>query len=509
MKLQPALIFGEHMVLQRDKEISIWGTCAENDTVTLRLNDQLVETQAVNGEWKVTLKPEKANSRTSMEISSRLTKEKICFNDIAIGEVWLAGGQSNMEFIMKYDFDFETTKTLPDDELLRSFTYPQVAYRGLLEDNAHPEQGYWRLWKDEKDRQYFSAVATYMAMILRKKLDVPVGIISCNWGGSPSAAWTSREELEKQEALKKILDWHEEGCRNTDWYKYYNASEVKPQPVSDEQKAFNDRFMMGEFGKEFFENFDSSTLPVLDYAPYNPGPRSVVRPSGLYENMLYKIAPYSIKGFLWYQGEDDDARDWYDIYDVSMKTMIGSWRKLWNEELPFYQIELAPFKGVGATAAKKYDLMRHQQEKVSKELKDVFDICILDAGEEYNIHPRHKKIVGERLGRIVMKHSYGDDSLIADCPRVIKAERDNKDIVISFENTAGGLTVKGDLKEYLILSHNDETVDYYARTDGDKLILNGDFPQEKLMIRFCESNYCIDPLYNSEGNPVFGFTLEV
>ena len=89
-----------------------------------------------------------------------------------------------------------------------------------------------------------------------------------------------------------------------------------------------------------------------------------------------------------------------------------------------------------------------------------------------------------------MKHSYGDDSLIADCPRVIKAERDNKDIVISFENTAGGLTVKGDLKEYLILSHNDETVDYYARTDGDKLILNGDFPQEKLMIRFCESNYC-------------------
>ncbi len=508
MKLQPALIFGEHMVLQRDKEIKIWGTSAEDDIVSVRLNEQLVKTQAVNGDWMVTLKPEEANNKTSMEISSELTGEKICFNDIAIGEVWLAGGQSNMEFIMKYDFDFETTKKLPDDELLRSFTYPQVAYKGVLEDNSHPEQGFWRLWKNENDRQYLSAVATYAAMILRKKLDVPVGIIVCNWGGTPAAAWAAMEDIKNEEALKKILDWHEEGVKNTDWVKYYNASEAKQEPVSEQQKAFNDRFMMGEFGKEFFENFDPSTMPVLDYAPYNPGPRSVVRPAGLYENMLCKVAPYAIRGFLWYQGEDDDARDWYDIYDVSMKTMIGSWRKLWNEELPFYQIELAPFRGVGVTAAKKYDLIRHKQEKVSKELKDVYEVCILDAGEEYNIHPRHKKMVGERLGHIVMKHSYDDDSLTADCPRVIEAKKD-KDIIISFDNSADGLVINGDLKEYLIVSHNNEKIDYEARTEKDKLILSGDFPEDKLTIKFCETNYCIDPLYNSEGSPVFGFTLEV
>ena len=107
-----------------------------------------------------------------------------------------------------------------------------------------------------------------------------------------------------------------------------------------------------------------------------------------------------------------------------------------------------------------------------------------------------------------MKHSYDDDSLTADCPRVIEAKKD-KDIIISFDNSADGLVINGDLKEYLIVSHNDEKIDYEARTEKDKLILSGDFPEDKLTIKFCETNYCIDPLYNSEGSPVFGFTLEV
>ena len=508
MKLQPALIFGEGMVLQRDKEIKIWGTSAQNDTVTVRLNGQCVSGETVRGEWMVTLQPEEACEKTSLEISSRTTGETIAFHDVAIGEVWLAGGQSNMEFIMKYDVDYPETRNNESDDLLRSFTYPQVAFKGFLETENSPEMGFWRRWDSEEDRSHFSAVAGYMGMLLRKKLNVPVGIISCNWGGTPVAAWTAMEDLKKEERLKKILDWHEEACEKTDWPKYIAASEVRNPEPSPEQKAFTDRFMMGEFGKEFFENFDPSTLPVLDFAPYSPGPRSTVRPAGLYENMLCKVAPYGIRGFIWYQGEDDDARDWADIYDVSMVTMIRSWRKLWKEELPFYQVELAPFRGVGVTAAKEYALIRHKQEEAARQLNDVYDVCILDAGEEYNIHPRRKKMVGERLGRIVMKHSYGDVSLTADCPRMIDAYKD-KDIVIRFDNTAEGLRINGDLKQYLILTADDKKLEYEAVVDKDRLILRGDFPEEKITVRFCEENYCVDPLYNSEGNPVYGFTCEV
>ncbi len=508
MKLQPALIFGEGMVLQRDKEIKIWGTAINNDTVTVKLNDQCASTIAEKGYWSITLDPEKACNKTSLEISSQKSGEHIVFSDVAIGEVWLAGGQSNMEFIMKYDIDYPETRNNPDDGLLRCFTYPQTPFKGFLEINNLPDAGFWRRWIKEEERRYFSAVAGYMGMVLREKLDVPVGIISCNWGGTPVAAWTAMEDLLEHEELKPILNWHEQACSNIDYRKYIRASEVKTPDQTPEQEAFSEKFMMGEFGKEFFENFDPSTMPVLDYAPYAPGPRSVVRPAGLYENMLCNVAPYAIRGFIWYQGEDDDARDWVDFYDVSMITMINCWRKLWKQDLPFYQIELAPFSGAGATAAKRYNDLRHKQEKAAASLKEVYDVCILDAGEEYNIHPRHKKIVGQRLAGIVMKHSYGDDSLVADCPRITKAVR-KENIEISFDNTADGLMLKGDLKECLKVSSQGKQLAYEAAVDKDKLIISTDMSKDKIEVQYCETNYCVAVLYNSEANPVFGFTCEV
>ena len=508
MKLKLADIFGENTILQRDKEIRIWGSSANHDTVTVELNGLKEEVPAEKGRWSVTFPAQKACAKTTMSVRSLHTKEKIVFENIAIGEVFLAGGQSNMEFLMKYDFDYEETVKSEDDPLLRCYTSPQTAFKGFLEINDKPEAGFWRTWEDKEDRGMFSAIGTYMGMILRKKLNVPVGIISCNWGGTPAAAWTAPEDLREEKVLEKILKWHEDACDNTNWQKYITASEVRAPDMTPEQLEFERRFMMGEFGKEFFENFDPSSLPVLDYAPYGPGPRSNVRPSGLYENMLKEVAPYGIRAFLWYQGEDDDARDWADIYDVSMITLIRSWRKLWNEDLAFYQIELAPFEGVGVTGAKKYDLMRHQQAKAAEALNDVYDVCILDAGERYNIHPRHKKMVGERLARIVLKHSFGDTSLTADCPKMIKAERD-KDIFLCFSNAADGMIIKGDLKKYLILECGGRRPDYEAEIRADTLILKGDFPKEKITVRFCESNYVEDPLFNSEGDPAFPFTCEV
>ena len=186
MKLQPALIFGEHMVLQRDKEIKVFGTTAVGDTVTVTLCDETVSAPAEDGVWEVTLSKKNACDKTTMTISSKVTEETIEFKDVAIGEVWLAGGQSNMEFLMKFDYDFEETAKLPDDNKLRYFCYPQTAFKGFLEtENNCPNWGFWRKWDDVENRKQFSAVATYAAMILRKKLDVPVGIVACNWEERP------------------------------------------------------------------------------------------------------------------------------------------------------------------------------------------------------------------------------------------------------------------------------------------------------------------------------------
>ena len=509
MKLQLGLLFGEHMVLQQGKKIPVWGTSVSDDVVTVILNGIEKSTETVHGHFEVCFDPMDATDRTSLTIHSEKLDEEICFRDVAIGEVWLAGGQSNMEFLLKYDYDREETVKTEDDDLLRCFTCPQTPFLGYQEKEVLPEQGFWRRWRSEEERIMFSAVGAYMGRILREKLNVPVGIISCNWGGTPAAAWTALEDLQANEKLRPILEEYEESLKQIDLRKYYESAALPVPLPSKEMQEFTDRFMMGEDMTEFFKNMGSMPKPDPNlWNAYTISPLSAVKHAALYENMLKKVAPYALKGFLWYQGEDDDARERIDCYDESMITLIRSWRRLWNEELPFYQVELAPFRGIGITAAKRYHVMREKQYEASKTLPAVYEICILDAGEEYNIHPRHKKIVGERLGRIVMKHSYGDASLTADCPRFLEAKREDHRIVIRFDNCAGGLKTIGDLKGSLFLEEQDRAIGYEYETDGDELILKGSF-SEIVQISYCYSNYCTAVLYNSEGQPAFGFTCEV
>ena len=145
MKLQPALIFGEHLVLQRNKPIPVWGNSVCDDEVSVCLNGVSKTVHTDNGKWYVEFEKMDATFKTQMSISSKKTGEAINFNDIAIGEVWLAGGQSNMEFLLKYDIDYEEAKNLEDDHYLRCFTYPQTAYLGFMEKEILGEYGYWAL----------------------------------------------------------------------------------------------------------------------------------------------------------------------------------------------------------------------------------------------------------------------------------------------------------------------------------------------------------------------------
>ncbi|MBQ1508595.1 MAG: hypothetical protein IIZ47_04175 [Erysipelotrichaceae bacterium] len=511
MKLQVAGIFGEHMVFQRNEEILIWGRSAADDMISVEFNGRKTVVPTVNGEWKASLPAMEAASGLEMTISSARTGESLYFKDVAIGEVWLAGGQSNMEFLMKYDVDAEEMKATPDDLDLRFFCVPQSPFLGFLEKEPVPEHGFWRRWEGPAHKIRFSAVGAYMGKILREELKVPVAIIGCNWGGTPASAWTAMEDLKDNEKLSPVFEEYERNCAQIDWRKYFETSE-RPMPIpTKEQLDFENRFMMGEDMSEFFKNMANMPRPDISvWSTYPIAPRSATRPAGVYETMLKKVAPYPIRGFLWYQGEDDDARGWADFYDESMITMITSWRKLWGKELPFFQVELPGFRGIGMTGAKKYAEIRHLQHRVTKELKDVHDICILDCGEEFNIHPRRKRKVGQRLGRMVMKYVYGDKHYVADAPEAIAVNRDRATITITFENTADGLHVEGDLTKQLILKAGETVLNYEAQVLGDRLVLTGDFADiPEIEIRYCEENWCEAALFNSEDNPVYGFTCRV
>ena len=267
MKLQPALIFGQNMILQRGIPIPVWGRSVRDDTVTVVLNGYTLHTQAKRGEWRVTFQPMEAVEDTSMTIASAATGERIEFGGVAIGEVWIAGGQSNMEFLLKYDEGADEMHNIPQDPMLRYFRYPQTSFLGQLERDAFPDDGFWRKWDSVENRGHFSAPAAYMGHRLRAVLGVPVGFVGCNWGGTPAAAWTAAEELDAVPALQAVLDWHSRACAELDWPKYEADALHPDKDPPPEQREMLDALMMGG-SPELLQKQRRKGSALL-----NPGPR--------------------------------------------------------------------------------------------------------------------------------------------------------------------------------------------------------------------------------------------
>lgn len=508
MKLQPAMIFGQHMILQRDKPIPVWGRSVRGDTVTVTLNGQTQTACAQRGEWRVTFPPMQATEQTEMTIASAVTGERVTFGDVAIGEVWIAGGQSNMEFLMKYDEEAQTVCAGPADRGLRFFRYPQTSFLGNLERDVFPDDGFWRVWDSADDRGFFSAPAAYMGLQLRRTLGVPVGFVGCNWGGTPAAAWTAPEDLRANPALRPVLDWQEKVCAELDWPAYEAGALQPAEDPTPERQALTDALMMGGDPDVLFR--DNPPQPPEGFTPFVPGPKAAIRPGGLYQQILRHVAPYAVRGAVWYQGEDDDMRGWHAFYDESMKTLIASWRKLWGSELPFFQVELAPMD-VGMGKANDYATIRAKQRAAMDATPGVHDVCIMDAGDARNIHPRKKRPVGERLALLARKYVYGEQALLADSPRLTGAERCADGVVLRFSDSGDGLNWRDQPHASLVVEADGARVapDVSVRSDALTLRSGALATAKRITVRYCEENYCEATLFNSAGLPAFPFTAEL
>jgi len=523
MKLKLADIFGERMVLQRREAIPVWGRSVGEDRITVALGEDTAEAVAENGEWKVELPAREAATGLTLTVSSALTGEKLVISEVAVGEVWLAGGQSNMEFLLKYDEKAEEMYDTPSDPDLRFFRYPCVNFTGLLELDPFPNDGFWRTWTDKENRKMFSAACAFMGRLLREDLKVPVAFIGANWGGTPAAAWTDIDSIKENPAMKPILQAYEDGLKELNLLKYYTLSDQPPVPEDPKERARRDAFMTGQGGagmeamlaemqrrRKEAEERGETWPPKSDYTAYMMGPRGAIRPAGLYDDMITKIAPYKIAGAVWYQGEDDDFRNWQDFYDESMITLIKSWRKLWNKPLlPFLQVELAPFRGRGFNGAKRYPFMRTQQRKAQDTLPAVHDVCIMDSGDAMNIHVRKKKPVGIRLALLAEKYVYGLD-VKADSPRALCGNISGDRAEISFSYTEGGLKAEGEWNELIAVTVNGEPAEFKAVIEGEKMVVISDAFKgaERVRIEFAEQNFCEDTVWNQAGLPVFPFTMK-
>ncbi|MGN1422982.1 MAG: sialate O-acetylesterase, partial [Oscillospiraceae bacterium] len=294
-----ARIFSDGMVLQRGKNINVFGEGVDGTVITVSLLGKTARCTVKNGRWLAVLPPVEAC--TGAELTVTDGSDTVRFTDVALGEVWLAGGQSNMEYELRNCTGGREHLENDGDVNVR-FYYTQK--KTLLDEDFFEceEKMGWQSFSNKESAQYWSAVGYFFAKELSEKLGVTVGIIGCNWGGTSASAWMSRKYAQGETAV---------------YFEEYDAS-IAPKTTEQAIKDYRDyQAYHAAWEKKSAEYYTTAENPTwdgcLEYCGENryPGPPSPVNPMSpgvLHESMIMRVCPYTIAGFIYYQGESDDHR---------------------------------------------------------------------------------------------------------------------------------------------------------------------------------------------------------
>lgn len=397
--MKTAAIFSDRMVLQREKPIAVWGDGRDGQRVTVTLAGSSASDIVRDGKWRVTLPPMPAAEGLTMTVQCGAVQKQ--FHEIAVGEVWLCGGQSNMEFEIQNDLHGkEVLASLTPECGVRFYYTPKQ--RMIDENFAATERNTCWNYASPETAPAWSAVGLYFALELSKKLGVTVGLIGCNWGGTSASVWVSRDVLEKDSELRPYLDDYDKAM----------AGKTEEEAIAeyDEYLAYQDKWWY-EYSELLKKQPDISwddAQKIVGESRY-PGPmcpKNECRPCGAYQTMLQRVAPYTLRGFLYYQGESDDHRP--AAYETLLTALIVCWRRDWNDaSLPFLNVQLPMFTYKNAPDFKHWCIIREAQARVFEKLRNTGLAVIPDCGEYDNIHPTDKAPVGHRLYLQALSEVYG------------------------------------------------------------------------------------------------------
>lgn len=436
-----AAVFSDHMVLQRETPVAVFGAAPADGRVVVDLMDDqgvtVAQTMAVaqaygehetEAPWLAILPALPASGPYTLRVSHETNRLE--FADVMIGEVWLAGGQSNMELELHTSEHGDEAIAAADDPLLRFYNTPKA---GRVDEAAEAASG----WQAAVAPQVagMSAVAYHFGTRLRAQLgaDMAVGIIDCYIGGTSITSWMSRATLIGSDAGRPYVERYEAAIAG--------KTEEQMRAEADEWQTVFDQWNNSVAAMK--EAHPGITQPQIDAeigpCPWPPPitPFSERRVSAPYEAMVRRVAPYTLRGFLWYQGEEDEAQ--CESYRELLGLLIEEWRTLWNlagyEEpavgyqadagagaLPFIVVQLPQWID-GQVAARGEDqrhwpVIRAAQLDASETLDDVLLVCTMDCGEFDNIHPLDKTTVGTRIADMALRGVYGRADVEAESPRV-------------------------------------------------------------------------------------------
>lgn len=495
--LSCAAVFSNHMVLQRNKNISVWGMAYDGMEVTVSIGANSVITKAKNHCWTAVLPPMQAGGPYEMTVSSG--DEKIVFSDVMIGEVWLAGGQSNMELELQNSLDGKKALEQTDGVNVRFYYTKKNPYMDEF-FYADERNGGWAVASRDNSAAW-SAVGYYFAKKLSEDLGVTVGVIGCNWGGTSASAWIPREMLCTDVDTKTYVDEYDAAMDGKSFEQYCNELDDYNAYVEQWQPKIN----------EFYAKYPEGLWgDALEYAgpcryPEPLGPKSPFRASGLYETMLKRVCPYTLAGFIYYQGESDDHKP--NTYYKLLKMLIEQWRTDWNDDkLPFMFVQLPMHINRGEEDRKHWCLIREAQMRVHMTTANTGLAVALDLGEFGNIHPLDKQPVGERLELQALYHVYGKKSGDEAYGAIFSSAifSDGK-AVLSFEHAKDGFDIKGTASGFEIAGEDKLYHKAEAEFDGEKIILSSTDVSEPKFARYNWVNYGEVTVFSKNGIPLAPF----
>ncbi len=477
--VQLSELWSDGIVLQRDAPIPIWGRAAAGEKVSVELAGAKADTiAAVDGQWRLDLPAQKASSGKKMTISGRNT---VTISDVAIGEVWLASGQSNMEL--------RVPRTLNADQEIANGNYPLIRQfhiaRNIAETPQTELKGHWEAASPQTVGN-FTAVGYYFARDIFQKLGVPVGIIHASYGGTPAQAWTPPATL-KNDATVQIVN--ENWTRRLEDYpeatQKYEAQKARWQARADEAKAAGTR------------------VPDAPFAPAGPGTKAM--PSGLYNGMIAPVAPFGIRGVLWYQGESDARAP--EIYQSLFPALIRGWRAEWKRELPFLFVQLANFhKPQTEPVEDGWANLREAQANALALPKTGMAVAI-DVGEAGDIHPKNKQEVGRRLALVALHDVYGQE-IESSGPQYLSTKTEGGALRLQFAHAAGLRANDGEPKGFAIAGADGKFAWANAKIEGDSVVLSSPQVLAPVAARYNWADNPLGNLVNAVGLPAAPFRTD-
>lgn len=430
--VRPAALFVDNMVIQQQSDAAVWGLAdpGEKITVSASWGERATTVTDDTGKWSLTLQtpaaiPGSAQAYTlSFEGNNRIDVE-----NVLVGEVWLASGQSNMDRTI-------TTLDLGNEQIGNS-ELPLIREYKVPRESWFPDEDTMERWKVSSSETVgdFSATAWFFARDLYQTLNVPIGIVNSSWGAKPIEAFFSKEAQQTHAATQlSIIEMDR-------WFENYDAGENQKHYDASLARWKEDQAEAASNNLEFKKRKPRLITPAMRLARY---------PGHLYKRMVQPLQPFNIKGVIWYQGEaNSHSVEAAEFYQTQLTALINNWRADWKDtKLPFYVAQLAAYRSPQVEPVEHdqfWPVTRDSMRKVTGTLPHTGLAVTIDIGDAEDIHPINKWDVGHRLALLALHNDYGH-KVVSSGPLFKSFTIEGDSVLIDFDHKGTGLIAKDNTK---------------------------------------------------------------